>query len=272
MNTLLEALPAIGTTGVGTALAMKSPELLKEIYGDLAKPGVKQVGEAIGSLLGLGNTILLPLRLLNEVGRAFEQEVFSQIADRFKKIPDDRIVSPPPEIGIPLLDRLSQTQDTTLREMFIELLARASDSQAVDQVHPSFSQVISSIVPDEAILLRGLYGRQLHPIISVNLISKDADKGSIVLHDCVMKLSIQIKQEKNLSLYLSNLVGLGVLDIDRERHLVTPHIYDDTINYAKQKFSLPDEIIIDSDSRKVGFTKFICGLSPYGRRLIEASS
>jgi hypothetical protein len=272
MDTILEALPALGTTGVGAALAMKSPELLKEIYGDLAKPGVKQVGKAIGCLLGLGNTVLLPLRLLNEVSRAFETKVFSQIADRFEKIPDDRIVSPPPEIGIPLLDKLSQTQDATLREMFIELLARASDSRCVDQVHPSFSQVIGSIVPDEAIILRGLHSRKLHPIISVDVVSQDRDKGSVVLHDLVMKLPVKIKQEKNLPLYLSNLVGLGVLEIDRERHLVTPHIYDDTINYAKEKFSLPDEMVIDSDLRKVGYKKFICGLSPYGCRLIEACS
>ncbi|EGR2394464.1 DUF4393 domain-containing protein, partial [Vibrio cholerae] len=46
-----------------------SVDLLKEIYGDLAKPSVVKVGEALETVFGLGNTALLPLTLLNEVSR-----------------------------------------------------------------------------------------------------------------------------------------------------------------------------------------------------------
>jgi hypothetical protein len=42
---------------LAAGLAARS-ELLKEIYTDLAKPGVSQVGLAIGTILGLGNTAL----------------------------------------------------------------------------------------------------------------------------------------------------------------------------------------------------------------------
>ena len=42
------------------------PGLLKEVYGDLAKPGVEQVGKALGTVIGLGNTILWPIALANE--------------------------------------------------------------------------------------------------------------------------------------------------------------------------------------------------------------
>jgi hypothetical protein len=40
------------------------PELMKEIYSDLAKPGVSQVGKNLGCILGLGNTALYPIYLL----------------------------------------------------------------------------------------------------------------------------------------------------------------------------------------------------------------
>jgi len=43
--------------------------LLKEVYGDLVKPGVSQVGQAIGTILGLGNTVLWPIQMLNEKAR-----------------------------------------------------------------------------------------------------------------------------------------------------------------------------------------------------------
>jgi len=45
---------------------IQTPGLLKEIYGDLAKPGVSQVGKALSTVVGLGNTILWPVALLNE--------------------------------------------------------------------------------------------------------------------------------------------------------------------------------------------------------------
>ena len=37
------------------------PEILKEVYGDLAKPGAQQAGKALGTIVGLGNTILWPV-------------------------------------------------------------------------------------------------------------------------------------------------------------------------------------------------------------------
>ena len=46
--------------------AAQIPGLLKEIYGDLAKPGVTQVGKALSTIIGLGNTLLWPIQILNE--------------------------------------------------------------------------------------------------------------------------------------------------------------------------------------------------------------
>jgi len=40
-------------------------DLIKEIYGDLAKPGVTQVGNALGTVIGLLNTCLSPIKYLN---------------------------------------------------------------------------------------------------------------------------------------------------------------------------------------------------------------
>ena len=61
--------PGTALTIAAAARFLIPKELLKEIYGDLLKPGVSQVGKAIGTLIGLGNTILWPLLLLNESAR-----------------------------------------------------------------------------------------------------------------------------------------------------------------------------------------------------------
>ena len=142
------AISVAGASSAVSMLALRSPDLLKEIYGDLAKPGVSQVGSALGTILGLGNTVLLPLRLLNEKSRQFEQKNFGEISDRFSKIPSDEVISTSPEIGTPILEKLSYTTDSHIRKLYIELLAKASSSNNVNDVHPSFSNIISNISPD----------------------------------------------------------------------------------------------------------------------------
>jgi hypothetical protein len=52
--------------GIVKAVLETSNNILLEVYGDLLKPGVSQVGQAIGTLLGYGNTILMPLALKNQ--------------------------------------------------------------------------------------------------------------------------------------------------------------------------------------------------------------
>lgn len=41
-------------------------DLIKEIYGDLAKPGVQNVGTALAAVLGLGVTLMWPIMWANE--------------------------------------------------------------------------------------------------------------------------------------------------------------------------------------------------------------
>lgn len=271
MSDVVNTLPALGALGTAATVAFKSPELLKELYGDIAKPGVSQVGKAIGTILGLGNTILIPLRLLSETGRAFEQKSFEEIADRFKHIPDADIVTPPPEIALPILENLSQTIDPTLRAMFIELLAKASTAQGVDLVHPSFSQVISSITPQEAIVINDFKGHTYKPLVSINLVKANGS-GRNTIHDLIMNPPIGIKDAHNLPLYISNLMGLGVIEVIRESRLTSAGVYDDTIAHARTLHTFDEAIEIAGELRKVEYNKFVCRISPYGERLLMACS
>ena len=43
-------------------------ELLLEIYRDLAKPGVQQVGKALGGILSVLNLASLPFKLIDQKG------------------------------------------------------------------------------------------------------------------------------------------------------------------------------------------------------------
>lgn len=245
--------------------------LITQIYKDLARPGVSQVGKALGTVLGLGNTILIPLRLLNEYSRKFEEKNFEEIADRFSKIPEEEIVEISPEIGVPILDALSHTEDSRLREMFIELLGKAATQSKVDQAHPSFVSVIEALTPDEALLLTSWRDKNSHPFITLKLLNPENKAMSKQFADLICLPPKGILHTENLGFYISNLVGLGLIEIKRELELADSSHYDAIINFAKNKYNLGEKVDVGEEKEwNVDYKKSTFGFLPYGHKFIEA--
>lgn len=268
---LITAIPALGTAGAVAATAFKSPELLKEIYGDIAKPGVSQVGKALGTVLGLGNTVLIPLRLLNEVGRAFEHQTFERIAARFSKIPDDKVIPICPEIGVPIMDKLSYTSDDTLRNMFIELLAKAATFDLVNQAHPSFVNLISSICPDEAIIISEFSNKKDIPFLEIRAVNEPSNS-YVVLNDLLVNPIDGMRYPDQTPLYISNLAGLGIVEIMRDVFLSDKGSYDSLERYVREKFGYSDSIDISGLSKKIEYRRHIVKMLPYGQAFAGACS
>src|SRR5579871_1872102 len=84
-------------------------KLLNSLYKDLAEKGISKVGEALGTVLDLSNSVLLPIKLLNEKTKIIFQENINKYRRRIESIPDEKICEVPPEIGIPILDKLTYT-------------------------------------------------------------------------------------------------------------------------------------------------------------------
>ncbi len=133
--------------------------LLKEIYIDLARPGVSQVGKAIGAVLGLGNTVLWPLHLLNERARIALEANLDRYRRRLENAPVEQVEPVPPEIAVPILEQLSYVSDGTLSEMYAGLLANASLRGHQQNIHPTFIRILASLSPDEALLLQQLLAK-----------------------------------------------------------------------------------------------------------------
>ena len=71
------------------SLAGQFPGLLQEVYGDLAKPGVRQVGKALRTVLGLGNTILWPLAWANERSKIALEYNLERYRKKMEGTPDE---------------------------------------------------------------------------------------------------------------------------------------------------------------------------------------
>lgn len=190
----------------------QSAAILKELYGDLAKPGVQQAGKALATVIGLGNTILWPVALLNEKTRIALEVNLEKYRQKMENVSSDDTCEVPPEIGVPIAEKLSYVTNEEISDMYTELLANASQVQKANVAPPSFVNVIANISPDEAILLRSIRNMPGIPYIEVRLKSRDKNEWTTL---DAMKPGLscfrELRYPNNIHAYLSNLEGLGVL-------------------------------------------------------------
>lgn len=207
--------------GMVKAVLETSNNILLEVYGDLLKPGVSQVGQAIGTLLGYGNTILMPLALKNEKSKVTIQSNLNNYRQKLEEIPEENIQSVVPEIGVPILEKLMYVSDETLVELYTELLAKASDKEQCESTHPSFVNIINNLSPKEVLLLERINSTSL-AFVNTNIVV-----GSNVHPvEQILELAlIEDTYDKNYTAYISNLAGLGLIEVTLEQHIVETQIY-----------------------------------------------
>ena len=124
-------------------LINEAKAIVPEVYKDLAKPAVSEVGLVAGRTV---KALLSPIRGLLWGWEQIEKVVEEGVKKRFEKVPEERQKSPDPEIAVPLIQALTYTaQNETLREMYINLLANSMDTEKEKFVHPSFVEIIKQM-------------------------------------------------------------------------------------------------------------------------------
>jgi hypothetical protein len=246
---------------------LKCPEIIKEIYGDVAKPGAQQAGKALGTVLGFGNTILYPMALANEKTRISLEKNFEKYRKKMKDIPDEEICEVSPEVGVPIAEKLAYVTNDELSDMYVELLAKASQKKTAKAAHPSFVNIINNLSPDEAILLKFLQEKEDIAFIetrwdytnSTQYVALDSMTAKI---PCLKEMSFS----ENFAAYISNLNGLGIVDITTGRSLPDEKEYKLLEEYAEKKHLKRG---LDLDEGKIAFKRGIIMINPYGELFID---
>lgn len=202
-------------------------DLLKEIYGDVAKPGVVQVGIALATVIGLLNTCLSPIKFLNEKTELNRQNNLKLLAKRFSEIPPENIIEAPPEIAVPIAEKLGYVSNDELRNLYIELLAKAATKDLNNKAHPSFVNIINNLCPDEAVLIKRLRNRIDIPFVDIELKKNDGQYGTLSMEELVVIIpDLKLTFNENLSAYFSNLAGAGLVEIDNTHWVSDETKYD----------------------------------------------
>ena len=160
----------------------------------------------------------------------FEGEFNKDMAEKLKDVPEENIASPKPSVAAPAMQQLAYSlEEPDLKEMYISLLATASDNRSSEDAHPSFVEVIKQLSADETSYLNSvLTHKGILPIITYVAELTDG-QGHRVLMKHVMKTSSVASGEPaevpRLPTYVDNWIRLGLVEVDYSSFMVGDH-YD----------------------------------------------
>jgi uncharacterized protein YciU (UPF0263 family) len=248
------------------------PKVLNTIYSDLAQPGVKKVGTALETVLEFSTSFLLPVKLLNEKFKLNFEKRLNDYKEKLEDVPDEDICEVNPQIGTPIIDKLSYTTNDEIADLFTSLLTKASSNKTVNLAHPSFVQLIERLSVDEARIIKYLINKDFIPCISFRAHVKD-NKGfhEILKSATSLHTEIELLFPQNMNTYLDNLVSMGILDNSHGMHKMDTKIYEPL--YKIHKYDQVNESYTKSGAfSKVEKKNSYFQITDFGKTFIRACS
>ena len=252
-------------------LVKQTPQILATIYGDLAQPSVKKVGTALETVFEFSTSILLPLKLLNEKFKANFEKRLNEYKEKLEKVPEEDLCEVNPQIGTPIVEKLSYTTNDEIADLFTNLLTKASSTKSVNIAHPSFVQLIERLSVDEARIIKFLKNKDIIPCITFRAHMKDKGKGffEILKNGTMLPYDVELLFPQNISTYLDNLVGMGVLDISHGLHKMDDNLYNPI--YDKYEYDKVNEQYLKKDTfSRVEKKKNYYQITDFGKTFIHA--
>ncbi|MGY3314644.1 hypothetical protein ACV242_003140 [Peribacillus simplex] len=186
----------------------------------------------------------MPLQNASDKKKLNYKKNMDMFKRKIEQVEEEDIVEVSPEIGVPILQKLSYVKNDDIAELFTSLLASASSINTCSLVHPGFINVIENLSVDEAKILQYLsnISSKTFPFIYLEVFFTNS--ASVIVNDFLTNLEnvISLLFPENIPLYLSNLVSQGLLIINHTSYLARPGVYDDLNNSYKS--------IIESEETK----------------------
>lgn len=195
-------------------------KVVEKAYDDIASPAAKKLGQALSTIINIGNTILWPIKFGNEKTKLYFENNINKYKKKLEGIEDSKVISVPTEISKPILDRFTYLSNDELSNAFVTLLSNASSSDTINLAHPGFISVIDRLTPDEARVLA--YLKEVESIPRLNITCSDPKDNSyvfVVQNVTGIEKKISLTFSDNINLYLDNLESLGIIKSVTYTHL-----------------------------------------------------
>lgn len=259
------------TEKTSLGLLKDSQQFLTSIYGDLAQPSVKKVGIALETAIEFCTSLMLPVKFQNEKWKLNYEKRLNDYKNKIDKIADDKIIEVNPQIGTPILEKLSYTTNDEIAEMFINLLAKASSSDSVNVAHPSFVQLIERLSVDEAKIISFLKTKSFIPYISFRLERTNSIGFVETLKKATMiPYEVDLMFPQNAKTYIDNLLSMGILYDEEGNYKVDDTIYDPLFKRYHYEILKTELAKMLDDFKDLTVKKSFFDITDFGQSFIQA--
>lgn len=250
-------------------IVSSSPKILELVYQDLAQPGVKVLGQALGTVLEFSTSFLLPVKLLNEKFRLNFTRRLNEYKEKLEAIPEDKRCEVHPQIGLPIIEKLSYTTSDEIADLFTNLLASASSRDMVNTAHPAFISMIERMSSDEARILVYLKDKEDIPYCDINAYL-NKDRGFITLSEHVTMIDedVSLSYPENTNAYIANFVSLGILRDKKGTFRMDKTQY----NRIKEKYQVEEltASLVPESFKSIKVEESYYQVTPFGKLFIQA--
>lgn len=205
----------------------------------------------------------------------FQQE----IKDNIQSIPDENIQSPRKSIVASALESSrNHLDEPEIRTMFSKLIANAFDNSLINEMHPSYNEIIKQLSPVDALLLKTLNSNGRCPIAKYNIIANESG-GNLDLSDYFVLPLLNDYTQTVIS--IDNLERLKLIKIGYGEFLSNESLYSAFYNpntihdilFQNEKAALKLQIDMNMQrdpsktliSDNVELKKSFIELTPYGK-------
>lgn len=166
---------------------------------------------------------------------------------KLQDVPPANIITPPSYIGVPTLQAISYCMDDQeLCSMYAELLAHAMNSDTVDNVHPTYVEIIKQMSPYDAIIFKKLVKELVKPCISLRYERDDSSGYPIV--DCFAFEDVEKFPIVPTQISLENLERLRLIEINKDFHYSNTSQYK-TLRKSKGLNKMLEQYVKDNEKK-----------------------
>ena len=116
------------------------------VYQDVIQPAAQEIGKALQTVAKTVHVVLAPVSALVWGYDQVKEFVSTKVADRLKNVPPENLVTPKPNVAGPALEALRYTgHESSLSDLYANLLAAAMDSSTAQGAHPAFVEIIKQL-------------------------------------------------------------------------------------------------------------------------------
>lgn len=243
--------------------------LLSLVYKDLLRPSVQVIGKSLKAVLEFVSTPFMALQLQNDKAKLNLEKRLDEYAQKLHSIPEDKRCEVHPQIGLPIIEKLTYTTCDEIADLFTSLLASASSSETVNTAHPAFISMIERMSPDEARILEYLKDKEDIQYCDINVYSnQNSGYDTLFEHVTMIEEDVALIYPENTNAYLANLVSLGILCDKKGTFRMDKTQY----NRIKGKYHVEEltASLVPERFKSIKVEESYYQVTPFGRLFIQA--